>query len=68
MQITTSWERKGMERLLLRLLRERFGSLSAALEQRLDQLTAEQIDELGVAFLQMRSIEQVETWLSEHGV
>lgn len=65
MEMVTSWEKEGMERLLLRMIQHRFGELTVSMKQRLDHLTAEQMDELGVALLDFTTPADLERWLSK---
>lgn len=66
MEIVTSWEKTGMERIVLHLLRHRLGSLTQALEQRIDNLSADQLDSLSIALLGMTTPADLEKWLSQH--
>jgi hypothetical protein len=66
MELMTSWEKTGMERVVLRLLRRQIGEIPMDLEKRLEQLRPDQIDALTDALLDIHSIEQVETWLARH--
>jgi hypothetical protein len=67
MEMVTSWHIKGrhegMEHVILRLLRNRFGDLPATVEQNITRLTPAQIDSLTDALFDLQAIEQVEAWL-----
>jgi flagellar biosynthesis/type III secretory pathway protein FliH len=74
MQIVTSWMEEGIERgieqgkkqgelaLLNRQLNRRFGSLSPQLQERIDNLSIAQLEELGEALLDFTTIEDLEAW------
>ncbi len=64
MEMITSWEKTGMERVVLRLLHRRFGQLPEALEKRIDGLSAEELENLTDTFLDMTTPAELETWLS----
>ena len=82
MEIMTSWERKGLEQGLeqglergkkegvllvtLRLLRLRVGSLPESLEERLRQLSIEQLELLSEASFSTTTLSEVEDWLKAH--
>ncbi len=78
MEITTSWEQMGIsqgisqgitqgkETLILRLLRRRIGSVPDTLTARLDPLTAGQLDDLGEALLDFRTVADLQQWLDQH--
>jgi hypothetical protein len=76
MGLVSSWEQKGIdkgreeglhegkENLVLRLIRRRFGSVADTLAPRLDELTSEQLDELGEALLDFTASADLEQWLT----
>ena len=64
MELMSSWEKRGMEHVVLRLLRNRLGELPADIEQRIDRLTPNQIDALTDILLDIQSVDQVTGWLS----
>jgi hypothetical protein len=77
MEITTSWQEKGIEigrqeglrrerRLIVRMMRKQWGPLPPELEARLDRLSFEELDALGEAFVDFASIEDLKNWLSTH--
>jgi predicted transposase YdaD len=82
MPYVTSVERIGYERghleghaegrraeaasLVQRLLRRRFGALSAAIEERITALSLERSEELGEALLDFTALADLETWLSRN--
>jgi Domain of unknown function (DUF4351) len=67
MQIVTSWMQEGIEQgersLVLRLLTKRVGNLSAEVRDRIDQLSIAQVEALGEALLEFRSLADLEAWL-----
>ena len=78
MEIMTSWHRAGIaegiiqgitqgkESLVERQLRRRLGSVSADVSARLDQLSPEQLDDLGEALLDFSGLSDLEQWLARH--
>jgi len=64
MEMVSSWEKRGMEYVVLRLLRQRLGDLPAEIEQRIDALSPQQIDALTDTLFDIQSIDQVASWLS----
>jgi predicted transposase/invertase (TIGR01784 family) len=71
MQVTTSWEEKGIEKgqrsLLLRLLDRKVGGVSEAMVERVNGLSARQLEALGDALLDFRSIDDLQRWFSSLG-
>ena len=63
MEITTSWHEKGLIEgqiaLVLRQVRKRFGQVPAELEQALRSLSREQIEALGEALLDVKSLDEL---------
>ena len=74
MEITTSWHlmgraegrTEGKETIVLRLLRRRFGAVSADITARLDHFSAEQLDDLGEALLDFGTVADLEQWMARH--
>ena len=70
MEITTSWEQRGITRgkegLVLRLLRRRVGPVPERLTDRLNTLTASQLDDLGEALLDFQTPADLQQWLDQH--
>ena len=70
MEITTSWEQMGItqgkETLVVRQLRRRVGPVPDTLTARLDTLTATQLDDLGEALLDFRTVADLQQWLDQH--
>jgi hypothetical protein len=52
--------------LLLRMFKQRFGSLDEDIEPKLRTLSLPQIEELGVAFVDFREVDELMRWLDEH--
>ena len=79
MQITTSWEEKGLaqgrqegrqegqQSLVLLLLEQRVGRLSDEVRDRVSGLSLEQLEGLAIALLRFQAITDLETWLAENG-
>jgi len=57
---------QGSERVVERQLRRRFGDLSLDLVSKLNQLTTDQIEDLGEALLDFASLDDLDRWLSIH--
>ncbi len=76
MEITTSWEQMGItqgitqgkETLVVRQLRRRVGPVPDTLTARLDTLTASQLDDLGEALLDFRTVADLQQWLDQHSL
>ncbi len=71
MQIVTSWMEEGIEQgkeqatlsLVMRQLPRRVGTLTPELEQRVQQLSLTQLEDLAVALLDFSSVTDLEAWL-----
>lgn len=78
MVLVSSWEQKGIEKgiekgtragkesLVVRMLQEKFDMVSTQIRGRLEQLSSEQLDDLGVALLNITSLKELEFWLTQH--
>ena len=68
MQITTSWMRQGIEQgiegLVMRQLRRKFGVIDNGLEDRIRALNVEKLEALGEALLEFRAVDDLERWLA----
>jgi hypothetical protein len=68
MQITTSWMRQGIEQgiegLVMRQLRRKFGVIDNGLEDRIRALKVDQLEALGEALLEFRAVDDLERWLA----
>ena len=72
MSMISSWEqnginqglRQGKEGLVSQLIRRRFGSVTANMTKRLDALSMDQLDELGVALLDFATPADLEEWFT----
>jgi hypothetical protein len=76
MEIVTSWMEQGIEQglergkeqatlsLVMRLLPRRVGTLTPELEQRVQQLSVTELEDLSVALLDFSSPQDLTTWLS----
>ncbi|MBE9050902.1 DUF4351 domain-containing protein [Nostocales cyanobacterium LEGE 11386] len=74
MQIVTSWMEEGIEQakqqatlsLVMRLLPRRVGTLlTPELEERVQQLSLTQLEDLSVALLDFSTVEDLEAWLQQ---
>jgi predicted transposase/invertase (TIGR01784 family) len=71
MQVTTSWEEKGLGRgieqgqrsLVLRLLNRKVGSLSDGIQSQVEALSLDQLGVLSEALLDFTSLTDLENWL-----
>ena len=71
MQLTTSWEQRGIAKgrqegrvsTILRLLNRKFGSLDSAITDKISALNAEQLDSLTEELLDFQSFEELERFL-----
>jgi len=74
MELMTSWERKGLEqglaagteRIVLRLLRHRFGELPSPVLSQIDRLNVDQLGDLSEALLDFNSASDLDQWLAAH--
>ncbi|WGV26861.1 DUF4351 domain-containing protein [Halotia branconii] len=73
MQIVTSWMEEGIEQgkqqatksLVMRLLPQRVGTLTPELEERVQQLSLIQLEDLAVALLDFSSVSDLAAWLQQ---
>jgi hypothetical protein len=67
MQITTSWMRQGIEQgiegLVMRQLRRKFGVIDNGLEERIRALKVDQLEALGEALLEFMTVDDLQNWL-----
>jgi len=78
MEIVTSWMETGIQQgrqegrreeaasMVLRLLNRRCGSLTTELQQQIQNLSVEQLEELGEELLDFTSIQNLINWLQNH--
>jgi hypothetical protein len=70
MELINSWERKGMQRgkeeLVSRLLSRRFGSVSSQVTEQLNHLSSDQLNDLGEALFDFKTLADLEAWLARH--
>ena len=59
-------EKKGQLRLIMRLLKKRFGEIPEAISSQIENLSVEDLDNLGEYFLDLNSLEDLLSWLQEH--
>jgi len=57
---------EGKEELVVRQLNRKFGPVSAEVTERLNHLTAKQLNDLGEDLLDFKTFADLETWLSRH--
>ena len=57
---------EGQKSLLLRLLTRKVGELSSEVRQNIDNLSIEQLENLGEALLDFSSMVDLENWLKTH--
>ncbi|MGV0026079.1 DUF4351 domain-containing protein [Phormidesmis priestleyi] len=71
MQITTSWEEKGMEKerrsLVFLLLGQKVGQLPESVSDRISAMSAKQLEALAIALLNFSSIDDLTAWLDNQG-
>jgi hypothetical protein len=79
MQVTTSWEEKGIETgigrgieqerrsLVLLLLEQKLGQLPASLNDRISTLSPDKLSALAIALLNFNSIDDLSNWLNANG-
>ncbi|OUC12768.1 MAG: flagellar assembly protein H [Alkalinema sp. CACIAM 70d] len=76
MQLTTSWEEKGIEKgiekerrsLISLLLNQKFGQLPASLQDRIASLSLDQLTTLATSLLTFNSLDDLITWLEQHSI
>jgi heme oxygenase len=56
----------GEARMVVRLLNRLFGDVPTQLVDRIQQLTVEQLEELGEALLDFATIAELETWMERY--
>lgn len=59
-------EKKGQLRLIMRQLQKRFGEIPEAISSQIEDLSVEDLDNLGEDFLDLNSLEDLLSWLQEH--
>ena len=72
--LVSSWERRGIElglkqgseRVVMRLLHRRLGTLPSSVQSQLDGLTVKQWEDLGEALLDFGSMADPDQWLAGH--
>ncbi|MCU0565428.1 MAG: DUF4351 domain-containing protein [Oculatellaceae cyanobacterium Prado106] len=71
MQVTTSWEEKGMERgsrsIISIQLEQKLGQLPATLSDRISSLSPDRLSALAIALLNFNSIDDLNHWLEANG-
>ncbi|NEP04220.1 MAG: Rpn family recombination-promoting nuclease/putative transposase [Okeania sp. SIO2G4] len=59
-------EKKGKLRLIMRQIQKRFGEIPEAISSQIEDLSVEDLDDLGEYFLDLNSLEDLLSWLQEH--
>ena len=57
---------RGKEEILIRQMKRKFEDITPQTLERLDQLAAEQLDDLSESLLDFASFAEVELWLAAH--
>ena len=57
---------EGKEELIVRQLNRRFGSVSTKVREQLNDLSSEQLNDLGEALFEFKTFADLETWLSRN--
>ena len=73
MEIVTSWMEKGIEigikrgeqKIIKRLLKQRFDNITPTLENRINGLSSEQIENLADSIFDFQSLEDFINWLDQ---
>ena len=67
MEITTSWEQKGIAKgqsnLVIQQLNSKFGTLDSSVSDKIKNLNSEQLNSLGLELLSFQSIDELRNWL-----
>ncbi|MEH2335164.1 MAG: DUF4351 domain-containing protein [Nostoc sp.] len=58
-------KKQGEQRLVLRLLNRRIGEINSSLIEQIQDLSIEQLENLGEALLDFSSVADLETWLNQ---
>ena len=70
MQLTTSWEEKGIIKgqvaTILRLLNRKLGSMPPEITSRIESLDTTQLDALTEDLLDFQSLDDLNQWLDSH--
>ncbi|MDB9437703.1 DUF4351 domain-containing protein [Dolichospermum lemmermannii CS-548] len=61
-------KQEGEQRLIIRLLKRRFGEIDSLLIQKVQELPVEKLEELGEALLDFTSVTDLETWLQHNSI
>ncbi|BAZ79971.1 hypothetical protein NIES73_12190 [Sphaerospermopsis kisseleviana NIES-73] len=69
MEIVTSWMEKGIEqgeqKIVKKLLKRRFNNITPSLENRINELSVEQIESLADAIFDFQSVDNLINWLDQ---
>ena len=69
MNVTSHWERRGLhkghKRLALRMLKKRFGSIDENFCSKIEELSAEKLEQLCEALLDFNSIDDLSNWFAD---
>ena len=68
MELTTSWEQKGIAKgqsnLVIQQLNSKFGTLDSSVSDKIKNLNSEQLNSLGLELLSFQSVDELQNWLS----
>ena len=72
--LISSWQQQGIsqglhvgkEGLVSRMIKRRFGAVPDAVAERLEQLSSEQLDDLGEALFEFADVSDLERWVTRH--
>jgi Domain of unknown function (DUF4351)/Putative transposase, YhgA-like len=65
MEIVTSWMEQGERKIVKRQLNRRFNNISPTLENRINNLSLEQVENLSDAIFDLKSLEDLSNWLDQ---
>ncbi len=65
MEMITSWEEKGVIKILLRLLNKRLGKIDKTIESKVSRLPIEKLEELGDSLFDFKDVKDLSLWLNQ---
>jgi hypothetical protein len=63
MQLTTSWMRQGQASIVIRLVKHKFGEVSSALVERIENLNSSQLENLAESIFDLSTVQNLNHWL-----